>query len=477
MRELDRIAIQAFGIPAYTLMQRAGQALFAAITEQWPAARSVCVVCGAGNNGGDGYIVARLAREQGWQVAVVGVANPAGLLGDAARACQDYLASGGELLAFNGTLPVADVLVDALLGTGLTRTLEGDYAAVVKAMNAVSTPVVAADIPSGLQADTGQPCGCAVEADMTVTFIGMKQGLLTGQARTYVGVLRFAGLDVPAAVYARLPTDMQVIGLSEVQAALPPRPRCAHKGHFGHSLLVGGYAGMAGAIRLAGEAALRTGSGLVSVATHPAHAAWLNLTRPELMVQTIESAGDLRSVWAGKTVVGIGPGLGQTAWSRAVLVAVLGSGLPMVVDADGLNLLAGMPCQRGQWILTPHPAEAARLLAGTTAEVERDRVAAARRLQQQYGGVVVLKGAGTLVASADGVAFCTLGNPGMATAGMGDVLTGILTGLLAQGLGLGQAARVGVYLHAQAADRAAQGGERGLLAGDVIDHLCGVVNP
>jgi NAD(P)H-hydrate epimerase len=233
---------------------------------------------------------------------------------------------------------------------------------------------------------------------------------------------------------------------------------------------------MSGAIRLAGEAALRAGSGLVSIATHPAHAPFLNLLRPELMVHAVDSPATLRPLLARMEAIGIGPGMAQTAWSRNLLTLIQNATQPKVLDADALNLLAQNRSQRDDWILTPHPGEAARLLACTTADVEQDRIAAASRLQREYAGVIVLKGAGTLVASANGVAFCDAGNPGMASGGMGDALTGIITALLAQGLSLEAAATTGVWVHAHAADRAAASGERGLLASDLITHLREVIN-
>ncbi len=483
VRELDRIAIQDQGIPGYTLMQRAGQALFAQLQAHWPTARSVCVLCGAGNNAGDGYVVARLALEQGWQVNVLALCTADELRGDAATACRDYTAKGGALNAFTGTLPLptVDLWVDALLGTGLTRAVDGVYADAIQALNRQPTPVIAVDVPSGLDADSGCMRGCAVQADLTVTFIGHKQGLLTGQAWAYTGELVLDELALPASVYAQLSSDMYLLSEQDIACHLPARSRTAHKGQFGHSLLVGGMAGMSGAIRLAGEAALRTGSGRVTLATDPVHADWLNLTRPELMVHPLDSAMSLRRLTDGKQALGIGPGLGQSVWSRQLLISALAlaatANIPLVLDADALNLLAGMHQQSHQWVLTPHPAEAARLLACTTAEIEQDRVAAARELQKRYGGVIVLKGAGTLVASSESIAFCQAGNPGMSTAGMGDVLTGIITALLAQGLPLFQAAATGVQVHARAGDLAALDGERGLLASDVINNLRKVINP
>jgi NAD(P)H-hydrate epimerase len=310
-----------------------------------------------------------------------------------------------------------------------------------------------------------------------VTFIGLKQGLLTGQARDYVGNLVFADLALPIEVVQQIPAQAEILTLSLLKEWLPKRARCAHKGKFGHVLLVGGQAGMAGAIRLAGEAALRTGSGLVSIASHPAHAAWLNMTRPELMVSAIETAIDLYGLLEAKSAIGLGPGLGQSEWSKQVWAAALTTKLPLVLDADALNLLAQTKQQRSTWVLSPHPAEAARLLACTTSDIEQDRFAAVQALQRQYGGVVVLKGAGTLVADEQSIYVCLAGNPGMATAGMGDVLTGVITSLLGQGLSLTEAACAGVLIHALAGDQAAQQGERGLIASDLLNHLREFVNP
>lgn len=476
VRQLDHIAIQQAGIPAYTLMTRAGQATFDHIRTHWSDAHSLCVLCGSGNNGGDGYIIARLALQAGWHVSVIALADPQRLQGAAQQAFADFSAAGGSAQAFTDTLPLADICVDALLGTGLDRTVAGAYATAIHLLNQQTTPVVAVDIPSGLHADTGQPCGCAVAATMTVTYIGLKTGLFTGQARDYCGKLHLAALDVPDDVYAQVPTTMHLLGLHTLHEYLPRRRRSAHKGSYGHSLLVGGAPGMSGAIRLAGEAALRSGSGLVSIATHPDHAAILNLHRPELMVHAVASAAQLRPLLARIDALGIGPGIAQTAWSRALLTLVQNTVQPKVLDADALNLLAQTRSHRDDWILTPHPGEAARLLACTTAQVEQDRISAARRLQHDYGGVIVLKGAGTVVASSNGIAICPAGNPGMASGGMGDTLTGIITALLAQGLTLTAAAETGVWIHAHAADLAAADGERGLLASDLITHLRTAIN-
>ncbi|PID49032.1 MAG: bifunctional ADP-dependent NAD(P)H-hydrate dehydratase/NAD(P)H-hydrate epimerase [Proteobacteria bacterium] len=477
VRQLDRIAIQEYGMSGYALMQAAGQSLFKVLTQTWPNAKSLCIVCGVGNNAGDGYIVARLAVQAGWQTTVMALASLADLSGDAAIACQEYLAVQGHIQTFTGHLPEADVLLDALLGTGLTRPVTGAYAAAIHAMNQHPAPILAADIPSGLHADTGQVCGDAVKAAATLSFIGLKTGLFTGQARRYRGAVWLDDLCVPAAVYQGQKIAMHTLSGQNITDKLPKRSPTAHKGQFGHCLFVGGAPGMSGAIRLAGEAALRTGAGLVSIATHPEHAPYLNIATPELMVHAVPSAAELRSLMANRTVLAIGPGLGQNSWAHHLLTLALATELPKVIDADALNSLACFPAKQDHWILTPHSGEAARLLACSVADIENDRIKAVQQLQQNYGGVIVLKGADTLIASAHGIACCIAGNPGMASGGMGDVLTGIITALLAQGLSLPDAACIGVQVHAQAGDKAAQKGERGLLASDLIQQIRAEVNP
>lgn len=476
VRELDRRAIEDHGVPGYTLMTRAGQAAFEVLRERWPEARCIGVLCGPGNNGGDGYVIARLAQGAGLTAWVLEAGDPARLKGDAARARADWQAAGGQAVDARAPWPAAEVLVDALLGTGLDRPVEGALGGLIDAINATGLPVLAVDIPSGLHADTGAVLGRAVRAAVTVSFIGLKTGLFTGEGPACRGDVVFDGLGVPEAVYRELPPVAERLDATCIRR-LGRRARCAHKGHFGYVLVVGGAPGMPGAVRLAGEAAARAGAGLVSVATHPDHAPLLPQARPELMVHGVVAPADLAPLLTRATVLAVGPGLGQGDWGRTLLGRLLETGLPMVVDADALNLLAEEPANRDDWVLTPHPGEAARLLGRDSASVQSDRLAAAREIQARFGGVCVLKGAGTVIRDADATAVCTGGNPGMASGGMGDVLTGIIAGLLAQGLAPAQAARIGVCAHAEAADRAARGGERGLLASDLLAELRGVVNP
>ncbi len=479
-RALDRAAIEG-GIDGFTLMNRAGAAAFAMLRRRWPEARRVWILCGTGNNGGDGFVVARLAREAGLAVDVVLLGDPARVRGDAALALTAWRATGAEVRRWQiGTArPVGDVVVDALFGTGLDRPLGGEALAAVTAVDEAGLPVLALDIPSGLHADTGAVLGGVARASATITFIALKPGLLTGAGPACCGALGFDALAVPAEIYASVPPVARRIDYEDCRASLGPRSRIAHKGNFGHVLVVGGEHGYAGAARLAGEAALRCGAGLVSVATRERHIGALLAGRPELMVHGVEEAGALGALLARASVVVLGPGLGQGQWGRALFDAVLrGFDGPMVIDADALNLLAGSDRRRANWVLTPHPGEAARLLGSDTARVQADRLAAAAALVARHAGCAVLKGAGSIVAAGEALpAICSDGNPGMASGGMGDVLAGVLAALLAQGQSPAVAARNAVCLHARAGDTAAAEGERGLLAGDLFAPLRRLANP
>jgi len=477
VQALDRAAIDRYGIPGFELMQRAGRAAFVELGRRWPEARRLAVLAGAGNNGGDGYIIARLAMEQGWSVRLLTLGDHERLRGEAAEAAHAFAATGGQVERFRELPLDAELIVDALLGTGLERPVAGDWARAISAMNSSRAPVLAVDIPSGLHADTGQVLGVAVEADLTVSFIGLKRGMFTGKGPDHCGEIRFDALKVPAAVYAGQISSVRRLDWSKERELVPRRRAATHKGDCGHVLVVGGAPSMSGAALLAGEAALRTGAGLVTIATHPEHAHWLNLTRPELMVRAHIDASALARTAERADVLAIGPGLGQGVWSIGLFEQALALAKPMVMDADALNLLAATPRQRDNWVLTPHPGEAARLLGCALADVERDRFGAVEALQQRFGGVVVLKGAGTLIRGPGHrpTGLCSDGNPGMASAGMGDTLTGIIAALLAQGRRAGldpeQAAATAVCLHAAAGDSAARGGRRGLLASDLIGAL------
>ncbi len=478
VRELDRVAIEEYRIPGYTLMCRAGSAVFRLVSGRWPQARRLTVLCGGGNNGGDGYVVARLANEAGLAAHVGWLSDPAALKGDAAIAWRDAKSAGVPIAPFqNSLLEGADVVVDALLGTGLERSVEGRWAEAIRAVNQSRAPVLAVDIPSGLSARTGAVLGEAIRADATVTFIALKQGLFTGRAADICGDIRFASLSVPEPVFEAVVPSAVLYRGEDLPALLMRRPRDAHKGQFGHALVVGGNFGMAGAARMAGEAAARVGAGLVSVATRPEHAPVQAAIRPEIMFHGVDAKQALEPLIERASVVALGPGLGHDRWARALFECSVAHARPMVVDADALSLLAEAPFERQDWVLTPHPGEAARLLGRSVAEIQSDRFDAVTEIQRRFGGVALLKGAGTLVHGPDGVpSVCTGGNPGMASGGMGDVLTGVIAGLLAQGFRHLDSARAGAQVHAAAADRAAREGERGLLATDLLVHLRQLVN-
>jgi hydroxyethylthiazole kinase-like uncharacterized protein yjeF len=478
LRELDRRTIEEFGISGYTLMCRAGEAALATLRSCWPGAQRILVACGPGNNGGDGYVLARLARAQHFQVDVVAIGDFHKLEGEARQAYDDYIDAGGSVRQWNGGAPMADVIVDALFGIGLARNIQGTAARLIQAINQSAAPVLALDIPSGLHADSGHVLGVAVRAERTITFIGLKLGFYLGEGPDYTGVVTFDSLDLAKEVYRSAAPSMTRIDEEKLKWQLPARKRTAHKGDQGAVLIIGGGIGMAGAARMSGEAALRSGAGLVTIATHPDNVAGVIAGRPELMCRGVIDGADLRPLIERADLIAIGPGLGRDDWAKHVFDAALASGQPKVIDADALNLLSRSPRQQSNWILTPHPGEAARLLGVSNAEVQGDRLNAVRSIVDRYGGVVVLKGAGTLVGTSDRVpAVCDRGNPGMASPGMGDVLTGIIASIAAQISDLAAAAEIGVLVHAMAGDMAARHGERGLLATDLFNYLRTCVNP
>ena len=477
VRELDRIAIEEFNIPSFDLMQRAAHVAFSELRSSWPDAKKLIILVGTGNNGGDGYVVAALALKIQLDVQLIQVGDHTKLRGDAGKAHDLYIENGGKCEKFKDKPFVAcDVIVDALLGTGLTREVTGQYKHAIELVNQHIAPVLSIDIASGLNANTGCPMGCAITADVTTTFVGQKLGLYTSAGRAYSGKIVFDHLQIPNQVYQSMPSTCHSISLSEMHAELGERNASAHKGNFGHVLVIGGNAGMAGSVMLAAEAAIRTGAGLVSVATKPLHANAALQSCREVMVHGVEEIEALNILLQQCSVVAIGPGLGKDDWAKQLLSRVLEFNLPMVVDADALNLLAAEPIQKDTWVLTPHPGEAARMLNCSTGEIQEDRLHAVKSLQHKYAGVCVLKGSGSLVSANESVSICRAGNPGMATGGMGDVLTGVIAGLLAQGLNQYDAARFGVQLHAESADVAAQDGMRGMRASDLFLPIRSLVN-
>ncbi|HHG8773788.1 TPA: bifunctional ADP-dependent NAD(P)H-hydrate dehydratase/NAD(P)H-hydrate epimerase [Raoultella planticola] len=478
LRRAEKEAADALGLTLFELMRRAGEAAFQRARADYPDRHHWLILCGHGNNGGDGYVVARLAQAEGIAVTLLALESEKPLPEEAGAAREEWLNAGGTIHAADIPWPPdVALIIDGLLGTGLHSAPREHVAALIERVNAHPAPVVALDIPSGLNAQTGAAPGAVVDADCTVTFIGLKPGLLTGKARDVVGHLYYHALGLERWLAGQA-IPLRRFEASQLAGWLPPRRPTSHKGDHGKLAIVGGDRGTAGAIRMTGEAALRAGAGLVRVLTHQDNIAPVVTARPELMVHelTAQSLADSLQ-WAD--VVAIGPGLGQSEWGAQALRQVENFRKPMVWDADALNLLAINPDKRHNRVLTPHPGEAARLLNCNAAEIESDRLLSAQRLVKRYGGVVVLKGAGTVVASEAGeMGIIDAGNAGMASGGMGDVLTGIIAALLGQRLTPYDAACAGCVAHGEAADRlAARDGSRGMLATDLFSTLRRVVNP
>ncbi|WNC72599.1 NAD(P)H-hydrate dehydratase [Thalassotalea psychrophila] len=473
----EGIIAEQENLSLYQLMESAGLAAFQLLQTEWPNSKTILIVCGKGNNAGDGFILARLALAQGMNVYLHSLAAINEYQGDAQLACQKYLKAGGSLHKFNEIdLTRIDLIVDALLGTGLSGTVRENYRYVIELINQLEKPILSIDLPSGLDANTGQILGCAIKADITVTFVGVKKGLLTGVASDYCGELYFSGLGIGAAFTESISSNITVNSLGSL-CSLPSRRQSSHKGNSGFALVIGGNLGMPGAARLSAEASLRSGAGLVGVICHKTNEAMMLSNRPELMLlkfdgEFIDNQQKIEKV----NVVIAGPGLGTDAWAKNNFQQALALNKPMVVDADGLNLLAINPQYRDNWILTPHPGEAARLLNCSVAKIEQDRFESARAIALKYGGVCVLKGAGTLISDGENVAINISGNPGMAVGGMGDVLSGIIGALILQLNNIFLAAKYGVYLHGRAADLAIIDGQKGLLASDLFPYIRQLVN-
>jgi hydroxyethylthiazole kinase-like uncharacterized protein yjeF len=463
------------------LMERAGLAAAEfARTLAGDSGKPVLILAGPGNNGGDALVVARHLKQWWFKVSVVCAGNPQQYSADAAAALQAWRKAGGELVAEIPTTQDWALVIDGLFGIGLKRDLDGAYARLVEQINALNAPVLALDIPSGLDADTGRIMGCAVQADHTMTFIALKPGLLTLDGPDHCGTIHIADLGLAAEVDAA-PHGV-LIGDGVLAHVLPTRPQNSHKGSYGSAGIIGGAHGMAGAALLAARAALKCGAGRVYAGLLAGDAPLLDVLQPELMLRTADAVLRLDHL----TALAIGPGLGDTPDAAEYLDWALETAVPLVIDADALNQIAVTATLKNKLkhivtpkILTPHPAEAARLLACTTDEVQQDRVAAALRLAREYQAGVVLKGAGSVCAWPDGHwAINTSGNPGMAAAGMGDVLTGIITALLAQGVDERHALTAAVYLHGAAADQLVENGSGpiGLTASEIIDAARSLLN-
>ncbi|KPY36912.1 MULTISPECIES: bifunctional ADP-dependent NAD(P)H-hydrate dehydratase/NAD(P)H-hydrate epimerase [Pseudomonas syringae group] len=467
VRDLDARLIAA-GTPGFELMQRAAHATWRAIRRRWPEASELTVLAGHGNNAGDGYLVASLAHKTGWQVRLLAVGDPAALQGDAALA---YAAASGVNIQPWANQTMAGIVVDALLGTGLQGDVRDPYRSAIEAINASGLPVAAVDIPSGLCADTGHCLGVAVRADLTVTFIGLKMGMLTGDAPDLIGQLIFDDLQADKAIVAQAPVTAKRLDKTSLPF-LAPRPRTAHKGMYGRVLVIGGDHGFGGAALLSAESALRSGAGMVTLATRTEHVPAALTRMPEIMSAGIHSANQLMTLIEAASVLVVGPGLGQDSWGRSLLSAAANADRPQVWDADALNQLAtGQVVLPKNSVITPHPGEAARLLGISTQEVQNDRAAAAHALARKFNAVCVLKGSGSLIADVDGrLALCDRGHPAMATAGLGDVLAGLTGALMAQHMSAFDAACLAVWLHASAGQKVGASG-RGMAASDIIPAI------
>ncbi|WP_298272129.1 NAD(P)H-hydrate dehydratase [Geobacter sp.] len=497
MQAMDRRAIRECGVPGLVLMENAGRGCADAIIETFGIGgpRTVLVVAGKGNNGGDGYVIARLLREQGWQVKTIVLAAREEITGDA-RANLDRLAPpevvftppSSGLTPWRANLEQATVVVDALLGTGLRSEVRGAYAEAISLINDSGKPVVAVDIPSGIDATTGRVLGVAVRADLTVTFALAKLGHVLFPGTDHCGVLRIVDIGIPREVADGAP-GIEYVDREAARLLVRRRDRQAHKGSFGHCLVVAGSTGKSGAAAMAANSAVRSGAGLVTLAAPATLNAILEIKTTEAMTLPLDDGGrgvlDERARPAimqaaeGKGAVAIGPGISwDPETARLVRSLVSEVDVPLVVDADGLNALSDqidvlMGKRAPVTVLTPHPGEMARLAGISTAEVEGDRLRVAREFAARYDVYLILKGARTVVAAPDGrMAINGSGNPGMASGGMGDVLTGVLAALLGQGYEPFAACRLGVFIHGHAADIVAAGkGEIGMSAVDVQECL------
>ena len=495
MRDLDRRAMAEIGIPGIVLMENAGRAaasmLMQEFSDRFPG--PVLVLCGKGNNGGDGYVVSRCLRDRGWRVRTLVLARREQIGGDAGTQLDILLACGAQVdfvstqEALNQALDSSGrrtILVDALLGTGGRGPARGLIASAIDWINDREASVFSLDIPSGLDATSGRIEGPAVMADFTATFAAAKLGMATTPGSLHAGRVQVLDIGIPAALMnqdfpARLVTEAVASGM------LPGRPASGHKGSFGHLLVWAGAPGTTGAAILCGSAGLRAGAGLVTVALAETLCAQLSSYRPELMSASLPEGSTSRVAkilsghLQGKTALVAGPGLGTTPRTQDLLSCILPECmLPMVLDADALNILslqpgllralAGRPV-----VLTPHPGEMARLMGSTAEEIQRCRIEASRDFARTHQVTVLLKGARSVIAEPDGrLSIIDSGNPALATAGTGDVLAGIIGSLLCQGLGAGNAAVLGAWLHGVCADRwAARRGQAGMYAGDLLEEL------
>ncbi len=499
MQELDRRAI-ACGIPGIELMENAGRGTFEKIRQYFPGAltQGTVVLCGRGNNGGDGFVIARHLHAAGARVKAFLLAPADRVSGDARTNLEAYRRIGGALqeiidaAQWRSAAPEmrgSGLIVDALLGTGLSAEVTGLYRTVIEEINAAaSARIVSVDIPSGIDATTGAVLGAAVRAHLTCTFALPKRGLLVAPGASHTGMREVIDIGIPPELVRDVAAQEFLLDEQSLRGALPSRPYDAHKGSFGHVLIVAGSTGKTGAAALAGRAAMRAGAGLVTVAAPAALNHILEAKLTEVMTEPLPDSGAgvlgmaalprLQEIVQGKSLVAIGPGLGAGDETAAVVHRFLEQlAVPALIDADGLNALARntdvLKRLRAPVVLTPHPGEMARLAGISTQEVQQDRIGSAGAFARRHGVLVVLKGALSIIAEPEGRVFIsTAGNPGMASGGMGDALTGLIAGLAAQGLPLSAAARLGVFAHGRIGDRIArEKAPIGILATDIIERI------
>jgi len=498
MRALDREAIEQWGLPGAVLMENAGRGvadqLEEAFADLWPG--PLLIAAGKGNNGGDGFVAARHLQNRGWDVSVLLLADPEDVAGDA-RLYLDLLqrsgadlhpvSDGAALLASIAELPTPVLVVDALLGTGFSGTVSGLYAEVIDWINALGVPVLAVDLPSGIDASSGAVSGPAIQAELTVSFESAKVGHVVAPAADYVGDLSVIDIGIPQALSFQHAGCHHYIDVEAATELFPERPLDGHKGIFGHLLVVAGSTGKTGAGILAAEAGLRSGAGLVTLACPASLNVIFEVKLTEVMTAPLPDAGgeltgealpELTLHCEGKQALCVGPGLGTGTPVSALIRGLLAAtDLPLVLDADGLNVLASngklFRHRAVPAVLTPHPGEMARLLNLPVATVMADRLGIARQFAVEHGVVLVLKGVQTVIAAPDGTLYLNgSGNPALATGGTGDVLAGLIGGLLAQGLDPVSAAVLGVFWHGYAADGLLDTiGDAGMLASDLLRAL------
>ena len=488
-RKIDNLAIKEKGISGYSLMQMAAEFTLDVILREFSPVEELIIFCSKGKNSGDGFLLGSFAKEFGLEVTIV-MSNTSNVIkGVSRKAFEEMKDAKVKIISTKSIekLKVSNkaVIVDALIGTGLKGNLRKNIKESILALNklGVKLPVLSLDIPSGVNPDTGDADDIAVYADITATFVAQKRGCFTSVGKKFSGEIIYSDLEIPKNLFSKITSTSYVVDYEDSISKVVYREQDAHKGHFGNVLIVGGDRGLGGAGLLSSRAAVYSGAGLTSLVTRPEHVSASLVSCPEVMVKGVDSGQDIEEHLVKPDVIAIGPGLGQSAWSEQMIQRVFWEAekrdVSVIMDADALNLLTKLKLSSNlpkRLILTPHPGEASRLLNTSVAVIESNRFSAAAKIQKKFNATVVLKGSGTVICHKSGGTqkwgICDSGNPGMATGGMGDVLTGIIAGLLAQGLTLKEAAEAGVDLHAKAADQASlEFGEAGLTSSDVINEL------